>query len=158
MSDDPPRPYPVGYGKPPAHSRFKSGGKGGPGRPKGSKNFSTIWKEEMGETYPVQENGKIRRYSALRLAIRRLKNSALSGNLPATLRLIETHQRIERDDQQRQDAQVVPDLSAEDMDIVAQFMAEQQRQKAAAAKANRAQVRQKGATRLGKRQTRGAGQ
>ena len=40
MPDD---DYAVGYKKPPLHTRFKKGQSGNPrGRPKGSKNFSTL--------------------------------------------------------------------------------------------------------------------
>lgn len=136
MHDDPPQPYEVGYCRPPVHSRFGHGHKGGPGRPKGSKNLSTIWREEMDETFPVQdENGKIQRHSALRLAIRRVKNSALAGNLPAALKVIEIQSRMEQAEQMRADATVVPDLSDEDYAILGQFFDEERKAQAAAKRA-----------------------
>lgn len=66
----------------------------------------------MEETFPILgEDGKILRHSALRLAIRRLKNSAPAGNIPAVVSLIKIQQRLEQAEQSRDDASVVPDLS-----------------------------------------------
>ena len=142
MPDNPPQPYEVGYGKPPVHSRFKEGHKGGPGRPKGSKNFSTLWKEEMEETFPIQgEDGKILRHSALRLAIRRLKNSALAGNIPAVVKLIEIQQRLEQAEQLRDDASVVPELSDEDYAIMREFLKEDAEAAAAAKRSGKTKPR-----------------
>ena len=46
MPDDKKSDYKVGYKKPPLHTRFKKGQSGNPsGRPKGSKNFSTLLAE-----------------------------------------------------------------------------------------------------------------
>jgi hypothetical protein len=50
------QPYEVGYGKPPANTRFPRGLSGNPkGRPKGSKNLATIALRESRQ--PVRVNG-----------------------------------------------------------------------------------------------------
>jgi hypothetical protein len=50
------KPYVVGYGKPPVHTRFKKGQSGNPnGRHKGSKNFSTTLEETLQEKVVIRE-------------------------------------------------------------------------------------------------------
>ena len=56
--------YEIGRGRPPAHSRFRPGGKGGPGRPKGSKNRATLFAEAMDSQRPVTVEGRKKRMSA----------------------------------------------------------------------------------------------
>jgi hypothetical protein len=49
--------YPVGYGKPPLHSRFKKGQSGNPaGRRKGSLNFSSVLLATLNEKVVVNES------------------------------------------------------------------------------------------------------
>jgi hypothetical protein len=54
----------TGYGNPPRAHQFKSGQSGNPkGRPKGSKNESTILKEVLSEKISLrQSNGRVRKY------------------------------------------------------------------------------------------------
>jgi hypothetical protein len=48
MPPDDERDYPVGYGKPPPHSRFVKGQSGNPrGRPPGAKNMKTLLTKAM---------------------------------------------------------------------------------------------------------------
>ena len=52
----------VGYGRPPRPTRFQPSRSGNPkGRPKGSKNFSTLFSEELAQPVTLTENGKRRR-------------------------------------------------------------------------------------------------
>jgi hypothetical protein len=52
----------VGYGRPPLNTRFQPGRSGNPkGRPKGSKNFNTLFSEELALPVALTENGKRRR-------------------------------------------------------------------------------------------------
>ena len=49
--------YPVGYGKPPQHTRFHQGQSGNPrGRPKGSRNLSTLMAKALNEPVVISEN------------------------------------------------------------------------------------------------------
>jgi hypothetical protein len=58
------RGYEVGFGKPPAHSRFKKGQSGNPwGRPAGAKNLKTLLNEALNERVIVAENGRRRKIS-----------------------------------------------------------------------------------------------
>jgi hypothetical protein len=54
--------YQVGYGRPPAGSRFKKGTSGNPrGRPKHSKNMKTIIREALTSPVTVREGERTRR-------------------------------------------------------------------------------------------------
>jgi len=62
MSDDDKTDYKVGYKKPPLHTRFRKGQSGNPrGRPRGSKNFSTLLADALNEPVVVTEDGRRRK-------------------------------------------------------------------------------------------------
>jgi hypothetical protein len=49
--------YEVGYGKPPRQTRFKQGQSGNvQGRPRGSKNLTTVMLKELSEKVTISEN------------------------------------------------------------------------------------------------------
>ena len=76
-----PSDYVVGYGRPPRHTRFQPGRSGNPkGRPKGSKNFSTVFSEELAQPVTLTENGKRRRMPKLQALAKQVVNRALSNN------------------------------------------------------------------------------
>ena len=78
------REYDVGYGKPPTHSRFRTGQSGNPkGRPKGSRNFSTDVKATLEESIRVTSHGKAKTVSTQLAALLRLREKALSGDARA---------------------------------------------------------------------------
>jgi len=77
-------PFLVGYGNPPAHTRFKKGFSGNPaGRRKGTKNFSTELKETLQEKVVIMENGKNKTISKQQAITKQLVNKAASGELRA---------------------------------------------------------------------------
>lgn len=75
--------YEVGRGRPPLHTRFKTGGQGGPGRPKGSKNRETIFKEAFDTPRPVTIEGRRKRMTAQELGYRQLATRVAKGDLKA---------------------------------------------------------------------------
>lgn len=75
--------YEVGRGRPPLHTRFKPGGQGGPGRPKGSKNRETLFKEAFDTPRPVTIEGRRKRMTAHALGYHQLATQAAKGNLKA---------------------------------------------------------------------------
>jgi len=94
MSDG--RDYEVGYGKPPAATRFRKGKSGNPaGRPRGSKNLATLFETELAERIAVSENGRRKRITKQQAMVKHVVNKALSGDsrllqlLLAEIRLIE---------------------------------------------------------------------
>lgn len=76
-----PAHYDVGYGKPPAHTRFKKGQSGNPqGRPKGKLNLVTVLNRALNEKVTVVENGKRRSITKLEAAFKQLVNKAVQGD------------------------------------------------------------------------------
>ena len=81
--------YAVGYGKPPAHSRFKQGKSGNPnGRPKGTLNFATTLLRTLRERVVINENGRRKEITKLEAVVKQLVNKAASGDLRALSQLI----------------------------------------------------------------------
>jgi len=76
--------YNVGYGKPPREGQFTKGRSGNPkGRPKGSRNLSTIVLEESRQMVNVQGPRGVRRISKLHATVMQLQNKAAQGHLPS---------------------------------------------------------------------------
>lgn len=86
--------YTVGYGKPPAHTRFQPGRSGNPkGRPRGRLNFATELREALTAPVTVTIDGEKRSMSRRRAMLERLLAKALAGDVKATLALIELSHR-----------------------------------------------------------------
>lgn len=82
--------YEVGYGKPPAHSRFRKGRSGNPkGRPKGAKGFLASVQRELERKITVREGNRTIRISKGEAAAMRAVEMALKGD-KAALRLLAT--------------------------------------------------------------------
>lgn len=76
--------YAVGYGKPPKHTQFKKGTSGNKkGRPKGTKNFETLFQEEINQSIVITENGQRRRITKGKAIAKQLTNKAATGDLKA---------------------------------------------------------------------------
>ncbi len=79
----------VGYGKPPAHSRFKKGTSGNPrGRPKGRLDFATVLLKTLREKVVINENGRRTIITKLEASVKQLVNKAAAGDLRALSHLI----------------------------------------------------------------------
>lgn len=77
----PEKQYKVGYAKPPAETRFKKGKSGNPkGRPKGSRNLSSILDEALEQKVIIRESGKPREVSKLEAMVLQLVNKAAQGD------------------------------------------------------------------------------
>jgi len=75
------RGYVVGYGKPPAASRFKPWQTGNArGRPKGHKNLKTLIRQAMTARISVQEGTSNRQVSKIEGVVLRQLQNALKGN------------------------------------------------------------------------------
>lgn len=74
----------IGYGRPPKRSQFAKGKSGNPnGRPKGSKNFSTLLHHELNVKIPITENGNRRKISKQEAMVKQLANKGAAGDLKA---------------------------------------------------------------------------
>jgi len=74
----------VGYKKPPKHSRFKPGKSGNPkGRPKGSKNLSTILEQCLAQKVQVVEKGRKKDITMQDFIVRKMLNDAAAGDAAA---------------------------------------------------------------------------
>ncbi len=89
--------YPVGYGKPPVHTRFQKGQSGNPrGRPRGAKNLSTLLTEALDEKVPITQQGRRRKVSKREIIVTQLVNKSAQADLKATQILLGMMQDIER--------------------------------------------------------------
>ena len=79
----------VGYRRPPIEHQFKPGRSGNPrGRPKASKNESTIIAELLSRKIEIRENGKVRNISLLEGILLKFAEDALRGNPKAAAFLL----------------------------------------------------------------------
>lgn len=79
----------TGYGRPPEHTRFKSGTSGNPkGRPKQSKNLKSIIQQALTSTVTVRENGRLRSVSKIEGVVLSQLERALKGNEKAALAVL----------------------------------------------------------------------
>ena len=96
MPPDQKRDYEVGYGKPPRHTRFKKGRSGNPrGRPKGSKNLSTLLTEALNEAVVVAENGRRRTITMRQAIIKQLVKRSATADLRAMKILLDMVRDLE---------------------------------------------------------------
>jgi uncharacterized protein DUF5681 len=83
------REYDVGYRKPPKHKQFQPGQSGNPrGRPKGSKNESTILHGILHRTIKIQDGGRSRQVTILEAMLTRFAQDSLKGNVKSAAFLL----------------------------------------------------------------------
>src|SRR5260370_13200502 len=88
--------YQVGYGKPPQHTRFKKGESGNPtGRPKGTKNLTTLFEKELKQRVVVTENGRRRSITKQEAMVKHLVNKAVSGDRPLLQLLLDESRLVD---------------------------------------------------------------
>lgn len=77
-------PYPVGYCKPPVHTRFKPGKSGNPkGGRKGQKNPLELIEKVLGMKVNVSDGRSVKRVSILEAGFRSIAAKAAKGDLKA---------------------------------------------------------------------------
>lgn len=103
---------PVGYGRPPVHSRFAKGRSGNPkGRPKGSGGIAGSLHKMLGEKITIQQGGGLRRMRKSEAVLAALIARAARGDV-AAIRLIHS---ITREHEDRNQAATEKTKSLEDM-------------------------------------------
>ncbi|HEU5046642.1 MAG TPA: DUF5681 domain-containing protein [Rickettsiales bacterium] len=89
-----PKEYNIGYGKPPATTRFKPGRSGNPkGRKKGVKNFASVFQEELEAYITITENGERKAIPKKLAIIKQLINKALSGDPKSIAMLVNIYRQ-----------------------------------------------------------------
>jgi hypothetical protein len=79
----------VGYGRPPAHTRFKPGQSGNPkGRRKGQRNVHTVLADTLNQRITIREGDRIRSLSKLDGLILTMVSAALKGDTKAQASLM----------------------------------------------------------------------
>lgn len=88
------RNYAVGYGRPPAATRFKPGRSGNPrGRPKGTLNLTTAIDKELNALIPITENGQRKKITKKEAVAKQMVNKAASGD-PKAMAILLNQERI----------------------------------------------------------------
>tara|TARA_R110000824_G_scaffold399102_1_gene603965 strand:- start:2567 stop:2950 length:384 start_codon:yes stop_codon:yes gene_type:complete len=88
--------YDVGYGKPPKETQFKSGESGNPkGRPKGSKNLSTVMQETLSQRVVITEGNKQVTVTMLEAMVKGLFTNSIKGKAGATSTSFKLIQQME---------------------------------------------------------------
>lgn len=81
MSKKNEKDYPVGYGKAPSHTRWQKGKSGNPkGRPKKSKNISTLLSDVLSKPVTIRENGQTRTIPFREAWVQKMAYGVLHGS------------------------------------------------------------------------------
>lgn len=90
--------FPVGYKKPPRHTRFKPGQSGNPnGRPRKKATLAESIERELNTRITVNEGGKQRRITKLDAIAKQQTNKAVNGDLKAAALLMKAIEPRESD-------------------------------------------------------------
>lgn len=119
--DNDSKSFDVGYGRPPATTRFQKGRSGNPkGRPKGSLNIATVLERTLGERVIINENGRRKTVTKMEAAVKQLVNQAASGDLVALRQLMALAASAEQ--RSAEIEATGPSLSETDDKVVAQML------------------------------------
>jgi hypothetical protein len=112
--------YEVGFGRPPKSTRFAKGKSGNPnGRPKGSKNLATLFREIGEEQVTVTEGGRTRNIKKSHAVIVQLTNKAVSGERWA----IQTYLQTDRTYSLSETAEEIPrELTQRNKEVINGFI------------------------------------
>jgi hypothetical protein len=112
---------PVGYGKPPRHSRFKPGQSGNPkGRPKGSSNFKTVLRKTLTSKVRVTKDGQSRTHSTQEAMLLRTVQMGFNGNFQAANRILQLAAALSEEDESAP-AKAQDELAPGDAEILELF-------------------------------------
>ena len=94
-SDDSDKDKMVGYGRPPAATRFKKGQSGNPkGRPKGRKSVGKILRDALHRPIEVREGERIRAMPKIEAVIEVTLNKALKGDHRSFAKLMDVADKL----------------------------------------------------------------
>ena len=94
-SDDSDKDKMVGYGRPPAATRFQKGQSGNPkGRPKGRKSVGKILRDALHRTIEVRDADRVRTMSKIEAVIEVTLNKALKGDHRSFAKLMDVADKL----------------------------------------------------------------
>lgn len=121
--------YPEGFARPPEHSRFKPGGKPGPGRPKGSVSQEKILAKHLNQKREVTLDGKRQKLPTREILLMATVKAALEGkDKRARDYILAQGERLFAEKDNAVSALTAPALSASDQLSLAEFEAEMRAQ------------------------------
>jgi hypothetical protein len=134
---------PVGYGRPPVHSRFRKGRSGNPSGRRRGKGLHSLLQEALDETVVLQIGGKRRRVSKAEVVIAGLVERSAQGDWHSARLLFDVMQKLEPkgrrdadpDPSEHDDAEDPRERLIREIDRLAEEEAEQERRDAALAEA-----------------------
>jgi len=110
------RRYTVGYGKPPPETRFRPGVSGNPkGRPKGSKNLSTIIQQELEAEILITEGGRQSKVTKREALVKTIIAKGLGGDIKAANAVLQLDSLSEEREAAQKPIETITD---EDQDIL----------------------------------------
>lgn len=117
------KPYAVGYGKPPIHTRFQRGESGNPrGKKKGQTGLKAVVEKVFQEKVSIRTARGIRKVTKLDALVQKLMNDALTGDPRAVMHIV----RLAKEAGLTQEAAAIEaasqDLTEEDRRIMARYM------------------------------------
>ncbi len=123
------KPYTVGYGKPPEHTRFQKNQSGNPaGKKKGHKSVRAVVAAVFQEKVSIRTARGIRKVTKLDALVHKIMNDALTGDQRAVGQVV----RLAKEAGLTQEAAVLeaaatPDLADEDRAILDRYMKPERR-------------------------------
>jgi len=114
--------YEIGYGKPPAQTRFKPGQSGNlRGRPKRSRNFRTLFDHALDQKVTIREGDKERTVTKREALVATVVNGALMKDPKAFAALLAMERAIGLISAEPEESSQ-PELSADDHAVIADFV------------------------------------
>jgi Family of unknown function (DUF5681) len=115
----------VGYGRPPAHTRFRPGQSGNPkGRRKGQRNVHTVLEETLNQRITIREGDRSRSVTKLDAVILTMVSGALKGDAKSQALLITTMRSVDMIGGAPEAADAQP-ITANDDAVLADFLRRQ---------------------------------
>jgi hypothetical protein len=112
---------PVGYGRPPVHTRFKPGQSGNPrGRRKGQRNVHTVVDEALSQRITIREGNRTRSVTKLDAVIVTMVNGALKGDAKAQAALMAIMRSLGMTDEPPPATKAEP-FTADDQSLIADY-------------------------------------
>ena len=116
--------YEVGYGRPPAHTRFKPGNSGNPkGRPKGARGLNTLARELLTARVPVRTASGEKRMHRIEAVLHKTFELALKGNPRALSQVLSLYASAVPETAVAESAAPAEELTMTDLAILEEFKA-----------------------------------